>query len=573
MNVDWIGHLWESTVFAVMVALLSLAFRRNRADVRYWLWYSASLKFLVPFALLFGLGRQIELAPATSELASPALQLAKSAAPTFSTEQLVLPLAMPVRFDWPIWLWGCGFVLIAGIRLRGWLLIRAAVASSVSVGAADEVPIRRSASRFEPGVVGIWRPILLVPAGMEALQPEQWAAVIAHELCHVRRRDNLLATVHMLVEALFWFHPAVWWIGARLVQERERACDEEVVRIGNSPFVYAEAIVSVCSLCVESPVACVSGVTGSDLKKRIQTIVQNRKTRPLGLVQKSTLAGIGVFVLALPVLVGAAQKATFDVVSIRSCQTQAGMMTGAGSAVTPGTLNTGCIQLVDENHLGLIQRAYVRFANGRPNSFGVLPIRGGPPWIRSEMFLIQAKADGAPTPAMMQGPMFQALLEDRFRLKVHRQTEEAPVYALTLAGGTSKLKPFRDGECLPPPASFPAPPLAAGERYCRVLVRTRPSGVEAEGSTMADFAKLLDLFLDRPVLDRTGLSGRFQMRLDFAIDETTSRILPPGTPIPAEDHRPAIFAALQEQLGLKLVRVRGPREFLMIDHVERPSEN
>ena len=86
---------------------------------------------------------------------------------------------------------------------------------------------------IEPGVFGILRPVLMWPAGIEdRLSDEQIEAILAHEVAHVRRRDNLAALIHMLVEAVFWFHPLVWWIGARLVDERERACDEDVVRLG-----------------------------------------------------------------------------------------------------------------------------------------------------------------------------------------------------------------------------------------------------------------------------------------------------------------------------------------------------
>src|SRR5207249_5075322 len=125
-----------------------------------------------------------------------------------------------------------------------------------------------------PGVVGLFRPILLLPASIEErLTMLQLDAVLAHELCHVRRRDNLTSAIHMIVEAIFWFHPLVWWIGARLVEERERACDEAVLSLGSEPHDYAEAILKVCSQYVESPLACTSGVSGSDLKKRIQAIL------------------------------------------------------------------------------------------------------------------------------------------------------------------------------------------------------------------------------------------------------------------------------------------------------------
>ena len=88
---------------------------------------------------------------------------------------------------------------------------------------------------------------------MQRLTPAQFEGVVAHELCHIRRRDNLTASVHMVVEALFWFHPLVWWIGARMVEERERACDEAVLSLGSEPVEYAEGILSVCRSYLESP--------------------------------------------------------------------------------------------------------------------------------------------------------------------------------------------------------------------------------------------------------------------------------------------------------------------------------
>src|SRR5208282_2644996 len=121
---------------------------------------------------------------------------------------------------------------------------------------------------------GIWRPILFWPARVsERLGDSQLEAILAHEIGHVRRRDNLTAAIHMLVEAVFWFHPLVWWIGARLVEERETACDQDVLRFEREPEVYAEGILKVCEYCLEAPLLCVSGVSGSDLKKRIQGIM------------------------------------------------------------------------------------------------------------------------------------------------------------------------------------------------------------------------------------------------------------------------------------------------------------
>jgi hypothetical protein len=167
------------------------------------------------------------------------------------------------------------------------------------------IAVRSSAGLLEPGVVGWMRPVLLLPAGIaERLTHEQLETVLAHELAHARRRDNLTAAFHMLVEAIFWFHPLVWWIGARLVEDRERACDEAVLSQGGEPRVYADAIVNVCRSYVESPLVCVPGVTGADLKRRIEAIMTNAMGQRLTRARKVLLACVGIAAVVGPVAVG-----------------------------------------------------------------------------------------------------------------------------------------------------------------------------------------------------------------------------------------------------------------------------
>jgi uncharacterized protein (TIGR03435 family) len=233
--------------------------------------------------------------------------------------------------------------------------------------------------------------------------------------------------------------------------------------------------------------------------------------------------------------------------------------------------------LVDENSLGLIQRAYVRFAGGHANPLGVLHIEGGPSWIHSALYQIDARAQGSPTVEMMQGPMLQALLEDRFRLKIHREAREGPVYELTIGRGGSKLKPFQEGSCAPVPQTFPIPQPPAGKRYCRPLIALANPAVDAEGSTLVEFTKLFSLVLDHPVIDKTGLAGRFTIHLEFSPDQATPGLRGPAGGSPADAAAnptlPTIFTAIQEQLGLRLVPSKGPVELLVIDHIEKPSEN
>ena len=158
---------------------------------------------------------------------------------------------------------------------------------------------------IEPGVIGIRRPVLIWPQHLTAgLTDTQIEAIVGHEVCHIVRRDNMLALVQIVVNAVFWFYPLVWWIGARLVDERERACDERVLAAGQRPGTYAESILKTCQLCIASPVVNVPGVTGGDLKQRIVRIVKNEPARPLDARRKTALLVAALVLLLLPTAAG-----------------------------------------------------------------------------------------------------------------------------------------------------------------------------------------------------------------------------------------------------------------------------
>lgn len=305
MIAELINHLWQSTGFALVVALLTILFRSNRAQIRFGLWLSASIKFLLPFALLMSLGSRVGPAPGVHKIAVPSIS---SAMVEFSQPFPSTP-PTPAARDWPViaifGIWACGFAGVALMRLRGWLSIRAALRASTAMNIPCGVEVRSAPGLLEPGVVGLFRPILLLPSDIrQRLTPVQLEAVLAHELCHIQRRDNLTSAIHMMVEALFWFHPLVWWIGARLMAERERACDEEVLRLGAAPHEYAEGILNVCKSYVESPLRCVTGVTGADLRKRIRAILAGGVARDLNFAKKMTLAVAAMIALATPVVIG-----------------------------------------------------------------------------------------------------------------------------------------------------------------------------------------------------------------------------------------------------------------------------
>ena len=587
------NHIWQSTLFALAAAVLAHTFRRNRASVRFWIWFAASAKFLIPISLLMVLGSRVEWPAAARHAAPPAVSntIVGIAAPFAATSP---PTISAPRADWrPAFLftaWACGFAAIALLRLRGWLRVRALLRHSTPLPLALPVEVRGASGVLEPGVAGFFRPVLQLPAGiLDRLTAEQMSAVLAHELCHVRRRDNLTAALHMLVEAVFWFHPLVWWIGARLVEERERACDEEVLRLGNQPAVYAESILTVCKNYLESPLPCVSGVTGADLKGRIRAILAGRLAVELTPARKAALAAAAAAAVLAPIFVGMlgaqTQGPKFEVASIKPCKPEdSGGKSGRKSAVpfgasSPGSLTTGCGTVES-----LIRMAYVSYATGHLNRDpSNPPIEGGPAWIRSDTYSVRAKAVDASSLGTMRGPMLRALLEDRFQLKLHRASREVPVYALTVAKDGPHLAAFEPGTCIPMDMT------AIGEQdpqtRCRVSVGGKGDTMTLSGPglTLDDLAKMLYLIVDRPVVNRTGVPGRFDIRVEFTPDGTPPAFRPNGdteAPPPvaslasADDlSGPSIFTVLQRQLGLKLEASRGERDYIVIDTIKRPSGN
>jgi beta-lactamase regulating signal transducer with metallopeptidase domain len=313
-----LNHLWQSTLCLGAVALVTLALSRHAARVGYWLWFTASLKFLLPFAPLVALGTHlgvrhaIALPPLLHELAEPfpgsfRLEPLAAFSPLILTQALTSPAAGgPAATAVWLALWGLGTLLVAGRFLARWLRIRATLRQSVPLALAAPVPVRRAATPIEPGVVGIFQPVLLLPEEIEEhLTPEQLDTIVLHELGHVRCADNLTAAVHMLVEALFWFHPAVWWLGRRLLAERERACDEAVIAAGCDRETYAQSILDVCRLYLKSPLACAAGIASAQLQERIEFIMTPRRLRALGAPVMVLLSLLGAVTVLVPIAIGA----------------------------------------------------------------------------------------------------------------------------------------------------------------------------------------------------------------------------------------------------------------------------
>ena len=314
-------HLWQSTVVAGVAALLAVTLRNNTARVRYWIWFAAGIKFLVPLSFLVIAGQALDWRTSPRVAQQSIAAVAEISMPFEPPADVSLPPATAPVAPKPDWvstillgIWVCGFMISVGLWIRSWwrvhIAVRAAVPLHLELRTGDaRVRTLSSPILFEPAVVGVFKPVLLLPAGIvERMTAEQLQCILIHELSHIRRRDNLAATVYMAAETLFWFYPLVHWIGKRLIEERERACDEEVLRLGHEPLIYAEGILSICKSYIEAPLRCISGVTGSDLRRRIHMILSGAMAADLNIAKKLFLAAAATWVVAVPLVIGMVQS-------------------------------------------------------------------------------------------------------------------------------------------------------------------------------------------------------------------------------------------------------------------------
>ncbi|HEX7286809.1 MAG TPA: M56 family metallopeptidase [Candidatus Angelobacter sp.] len=561
------NHLWQSTLFAAAAGLLTLALRKNHAQVRYSLWLAASLKFLVPFSLLVTLGShlpwpnppaiaQSQVSIVVEEVSQPFATALRRQTPAPAPSTNLLPAILSV-----VWLGGC-LALLLFWCLR-WRRMTAALRGSLPPDCGRELEALRrleqptaitrptglviSESALEPGIVGVFRPVMLLPTGIGSrLTDAQLDAIITHELCHVRRRDNLAAALHMLVEALFWFHPLVWWIGARMVQERERACDEEVLRLGSEPQAYAESILKVCEFYLESPLVCVAGVTGSNLKKRIEAIMIQRIARKLEFGKKLLLAALGAAVFAVPVVSGLlhpaaseaqsaaapAEPVVFESVSIKPKTRPA-----AGEVVRTRMLQQrGAAEFSNVSLLELVKFAY---------HLNDSQISGAPSWASSNLYDISIRTRESASDGQVALAL-QNLLTDRFKLAVHRAANEVPAYELVVG---------KDG-----------PKLTEVQREKGQLgnMSMQPGQWIARGMKMGSLVGLLERQTGRPVIDKTGLNGTYDFTLTVPNWTGPARTSEAATPL---------LQAVSEQLGLELNSQTSLVETLVIDHAEPVADN
>ena len=373
----------------------------------------------------------------------------------------------------------------------------------------------------------------------------------------------------------------------------------------------SRSILKICEFCIESPLACVSGIRGADLKRRVVNIMKGRAGAQLSPAKRSLLVGAAVAILAVPILSGignpsrvfasqgildwentAGGRQEFEAASVRQDKSE-------GAPYSNFSLDSGNAYFVPSasdkfspagtylsaKRLPLIR--YIVFAyklSGTQELALRFDVFRGldthtPGWTRSTQYDIEARAPGHPTKDQIR-MMMQSLLAERFKLAVHAETREARVFALVLAkpgsvGAHLRLHPA-DDSCRSTTAADDEPATAknVADLPCGVIAHlpVTHAGAHRFGGRNVPLALLATSLptqtgmavLPRPVLDRTGLNGNY----DFDVEWTPEDKNPEG-----DIETGATFRdALRSQLGLKLESASGPIELLVIDHVQPPTE-
>jgi uncharacterized protein (TIGR03435 family) len=601
----------QGAVIGLVAGAILRAMRRARPQARYVVACAALAAMLAaplvtaavlsgPVDLLGSSPARRSAPPRADDSSTPAL----FAAPAISRtgEIANVPASTPAAHGWQrvvVASWLAGVAMLVARLLGGWWRVRrlhgAALAAEPSrwahaggaiaaaLGIGRLVRIVDWPAIDTPAVVGWARPVVLLPvAALSNLTPAQVQAILAHELAHIRRHDFVANLLQTVVETLLFYHPAVWWLSTRIRTEREHCCDLVAVNACGDSVSYAEALTELETWrTAETSLALAA--TGGPLVDRVRRILGQPvedASRVASLASLAVVGGLLLLMLGGVNALGAAQPLD---------------QSPAGTPASPDAVDAEPWSVVfshttsELRFIGFSGRDLVRFAHQFPGERVV----GGPSWIDTETFSLAMHLDGPPSAGQMPS-IVRGLLEERFMLQTHVETRDVPVYALVMArsGAPGPNLQVSTTDCFDTDAW-----IASGQppRDVRLGADRQPiCGEEAWDSSisrksfvaisMAQFAERLGGFSElasiqgerwprtRDVVDRTGLTGRFDVSL---------RVFRPAAALMGEYHvlrallEPLGFlsmpAAVEQQLGLTLEDATAPYEVIVIDNAERPG--
>jgi uncharacterized protein (TIGR03435 family) len=593
-----VHFVWQGALLAIAAAFVLRLCRHQSASVRYGIACGALAAMLAA----------VIVTTARIEPPVPDVRTGRTSvrAASDGTTDVMLPIEITdnaanapsasvprieIMLPWIVSTWLAGVALLLLRIAAGWWRVRnihnaarSAVRSrweTAGYRMALRLGIRRVVRIVElphidvPLVVGCLRPIVVMPiAALAQLSAAQVEAILAHELAHVRRHDYLVNLMQTMAETLLFYHPGVWWLSARIRDEREHCCDDVAVAVCGDRVGYAAALAELEEW-RNGTLQLAPAATGGSLLNRVRRILRVEVSED-SRMSSSTMVFVALAVASAVTVTAIAQqpepRPKFEVASVRPNASGDNKMS---ARTLPGgryeAINIP-LRLLIINSYGLQQQQLV----------------GAPDWISSERFDIVAKAEGdlGPPVARDGSPsrlqlMVRSLLEERFKLEVHREPRQVEIYALVPVRADGRLGPELkpsavDCDAIRAARRKGGPPQEVekpGERP-QCGARLLAGELIVSGQPLQELVSTLAGTVGRSVIDRTGLKGNYDIHLKWTPDFIRQRT--PGETIRLngiefDPSGPSIFTALQEQLGLKLESERGTVEALVIDRIERPT--
>ncbi len=536
-----------------------------------------------------------------------------------------LPARRPLTGSVPaiplIWFGGTAILLIrfiAGLyKLRR--LRTASHALSDDAVAEHRVSLLQNDTVDAPVTWGIVRPVILVPARFHELPTECRNQVLCHELAHIQGHDFLLRVLVEIARAAIWFQPLIWITRRQLREEQELACDDRVLAAGGRSSAYAKLLLDWDGgLTGRNSIIAIGMAQRNCLKRRLYALLdldirrdrasgeliavtwllglatalplaafsfaqgpaplpQTPSAPPQVAVSQATPEAVAEAPAAAPATVAAEAAAPVQAAAVPSPTPDSQVVFevatvkhgrpgdySAGGSGGPGTHDPTTYSVENYPLSSLLEIAY-----------GIASYQlSGPSWLIEERFTVTAKLPAGTTKEQL-ALMMRNLLMERFQLAAHFETREVAGYQLVVARGGPKLSASPGDPAQTDPAKPDAefkwavdkegyPELPPGRKYAMAMGYGRARWRFADES-MQEFTATLGDWMHNPIINGTGLPGKY----DFVMSWYTE-----AQPNAAADSGPSIFAAVQEQLGLKLESQKIPVKTVVIDHIERmPSEN
>lgn len=379
------NHLWQTTLVCGLAMVAIFFLNRESARARYAVWMIISLKFALPSTLLVALFGLNEMRLYTTAERTGLVQVSGPSGIGFFDIADLPTNGQPGQTHSEIyclltvvWLAGFAFVLTRWLRKRSEFsrLLRSSRVVAMDresaalrrvtalLRARSDIELIVAPETVDPGVWRVFRPAIVLPENMSGhLSDSELESVLMHEVIHIQRRDNLVASLQMILCAVFWFHPLIWIVDRKMLSDREQACDQDVCLLGGQSAVYAASLLKVLRFCVGSRMAGVSSAVGSNLKRRIEEIMGNEVKKRYAPRQRCFVVTVALAVIVFSVAAGVMSRDRFfaEQASNKQVGVKGGVQDGAGGAVVG---NSGIAGERTQDHLTTVQ---ITMESGRVN--------------------------------------------------------------------------------------------------------------------------------------------------------------------------------------------------------------